>query len=281
VPAVSPSPASASTRLDVVAGPLRFSIAPTLRGRWERAEPLARRSQLEAWTSKRQEVTQRQIVARIRWTQHSLSTLNQAVTSTATSVRVTVSFDRIEIRLPRIRQVWRDNCETAALSMLLGGTPDQRTLQARLPVSAPLNPRSTSRGLVWGDPDQGFVGNARGGGYGVYEGPLLRLARKVGANLTNLSGLPFVQLANTLRSGRPVLSWVTLGPSSSRTWWTTRGHLVRADAAEHAVVLVGWKIGYVVYIDPWDGTRKVEDLPEFAARWRLLGQRAITLGQTP
>jgi len=245
VAATAPPPAAiASARLDVLAGPFHFSIAP----------------------------------AEIRWPRRARATLSSAVQSPeVTRVRIAVGVKRIEIRRPHLRQAWRNNCETAGLSTLLAGRPDQRRLQALLPVSAPLEPRSTPRGLVWGDPEEGFVGNVRAGGYGVYERPLLALAHAVGVDLVNLSGGPFVSLVDAVRSGRPVLAWVTLGASSPRSWRTTQGQVVRADRAEHAVVLVGWEPGLVAYLDPWDGTRKVEDLETFAARWRLLGQRAITL----
>lgn len=276
----SPSTAIASSRLDVLAGPLHFSIAPALRERWAQAKPSDLRWQMRTWMSHRRDARQGALVAEIRWPRRALSTLSSAVQSpVVTRVRIAVGVRRIEIRRPHLRQAWRNNCETASLSMLLGGRPDQRRLQALLPVSAPLEPRSTPRGLVWGNPEEGFVGNVRAGGYGVYERPLLALAHVAGADLVNFSGGPFVRLVDAIRSGRPVLAWVTLGPSSPQSWRTPHGEVVRANRAEHAVLLVGWEPGLVVYLDPWDGTRKVEDLETFAARWRSLGQRAITLRQ--
>jgi len=194
-----------------------------------------------------------------------------------TVVRVPVGVQRVEILRPRLLQVWRNNCETAALSILLGGAPDQRRLQDLLPIASPSRPRTTPQGLLWGDPQQGFVGDVRSGGYGVYERPILALATRVGASVVDLSGVPFVRLVDAVRSGRPVLTWVTLGASSPQTWRTPQGNLVQADRAEHAVVFVGWEAGRVIYLDPWDGTRKSEDLETFAARWRQLGRRAVAL----
>ena len=270
--------AIASSRLEVLAGPLHFSIAPAVRERWAQAPPTALRWQLRTWMSGRESVRQGALVAEIRWPGRALATLGHSVQSpNATRVRIDVGIRQIEIRRPRLRQVWRNNCETAALSMLLGGDPDQRRLQSLLPVAAPREPRSVARGLVWGDPQVGFVGDVRAGGYGVYERPLLALARVVGADVVNLTGRPFVRLVDALRSGRPVLTWVTLGASSPWSWRTPRGRVVPADRAEHAVVLVGWESGRVVYLDPWDGARKIEDLETFDARWRRLGQRAIAL----
>lgn len=273
-----PPSAAASVRLQVLAGPLRFSVAPAVRDRWAQAPRAAQAWQIKTWTSGRESVRQGALSAEIRWPPRSLMTLGRAAQSPGvTSVRVAVGIARIEIRRPHLRQAWRNNCETAALSILLGGEPDQQRLQRLLPVSSPLEPRTAPQGLVWGDPQEGFVGRVQTGGYGVYEVPLLALARRVGAGVDNLSRRPFVRLMDTLRSGRPVLVWVTLGASSPRSWRTPRGRVVRADRAEHAVVLVGWQPGRVVYLDPWDGSRKVQDLATFDARWRALGQRAITL----
>jgi uncharacterized protein YvpB len=282
VTAAWPSGALASAQLDVVAGPLHFSIAPTLREQFARATPADLRSQLRSWMSHRLAARQGPLSAEIRWSRDALATLGSAIQSPATTrVQVAVGITRIEISRPHLRQIWRDNCEAASLSMLLGGTPDQRRLQDLLPISGPLKPRPTRRGLVWGDPEEGFVGNVRQGGYGVYEQPLLRLAHLVGTDLVDLSGSPFVRIVDAIRSGRPVMTWVTLGTSSPRSWRTARGQVIQADAAEHTVLLVGWQAGLVVYLDPWDGTRKVEDLATFAARWKKLGQRAMTLRQAP
>lgn len=280
--ATTSSPALASSRLEVVAGPIHYSIASVTRERWTQAGPSALRWQVEAWMRRRRVARQGRVSASIRWPRSALATISDAVESPrVTRVRVAVGVTRVEIRQPRVRQAWRNNCETAALSMLLGGEPDQERLQSLLPIAAPLAPLSTSRGLVWGDPEQGFVGDVRSGGYGVYERPILRLARTVGANPVDLTGDPFVRLMDSVRDGRPVLVWLTLGRSSSRSWRTPRGRLVHADAAEHAVVVVGWEPGLVVYLDPWDGARKVEDLESFAARWRVIGKRAITVSRAP
>lgn len=82
-------------------------------------------------------------------------------------------------RVPVVRQLLRNNCETAALSMLLaarGVNVHQLTLQRRHPRSGPLDPqrRGAGRLPIWGDPDRGFVGRANGGGtnggFGVYQG---------------------------------------------------------------------------------------------------------------
>lgn len=277
-----PASAAASVRLQVLAGPLHFSVAPAVRDRWAQAAPAAQQWQIKTWTSGRTSVRQGALSAAIRWPPRSLATLGRAAQSPGvTSVRVDVRVTRIEIRRPHLRQAWRNNCETAALSMLLGGKPDQQRLQRLLPVSSPLEARAAAQGVVWGDPQEGFVGRVQAGGYGVYEVPLLALARKSGAAVDNLSRSPFVRLMDALRSGRPVLTWVTLGASSPWSWRTPRGRVVRADRAEHAVVLVGWQPGRVVYLDPWDGSRKVQDIATFDARWRALGQRAITLRLPP
>ena len=189
------------------------------------------------------------------------------------------------IRVPVLKQAFRNNCETAALAMLLraaGENIDQLALQERLASSPPLDPRTRSDcTLEWGDPDAGFVGRANGGGpaggFGVYEGPVRRLAAREGVRLTDLTGRSPARVYDSLLEGRPVMTWIGLTDGPYSTWETREGREIRANFGEHTVVLTGTRAGVVRVNDPLSGTRATWSRTDFELMWNRLGRRALSL----
>lgn len=187
--------------------------------------------------------------------------------------------------VPLYKQVFRNNCETASLSMLLaaaGVRVDQRQLQRELPRSGPLDPIVAADGSwTWGSPDKGFVGRVRGGGtaggFGVYQGPIRSLAARYGVRLHNLSRQSVGAVVAHLRKGRPVMSWIGLSEGPYLRWRTPDGRMIGVNFGEHAVVLTGIKDGIILVNDPLSGTRQRWTISQYEAKWRLLGQRALGL----
>ena len=187
--------------------------------------------------------------------------------------------------VPVVKQVFRNNCETAALSMLLasaGVRVDQRVLQRLLPRSGPLDPIIAPDGVWnWGAPDDGFVGRVRGGGtaggFGVYQGPIRRLAARYDVALLNLTRRDVGDVVERLRAGRPVLAWIGLADGPYRRWRTPAGRLVSVNLGEHTVVLTGIRGSTILVNDPLTGRTLQWSVAEFARRWALLGRRALGL----
>jgi uncharacterized protein YvpB len=211
----------------------------------------------------------------LRWTGHAVDVLLAAVRSATSVVRVPVGIRATHVTLPAVRQVLRDGCESAALSMMLRERVGQRRLQAMLPIAAPLQQEGDGASTVWGDPELGFVGNVAGGGYGVYDRPLLALARRFDPGTTNLTGGSLGRILDALRHGRPIVAWIALGASNPVTWHAPSGRLVAANWAEHAITLTGYGAGVITYNNPWDGRRERFTLPQFLVVWHELGDRAI------
>lgn len=186
-------------------------------------------------------------------------------------------------RLPVVRQALRNNCETAALSMLLavrGKSVDQLDLQRRLSRSQPFDPRIDPGGAtVWGDPALGFVGRPEGGGpaggYGVYERPIRRLARERGVALRDLSRRGAHSVYRSLLSGRPVMAWVGLSDGPFKRWRTLAGKEVTGNFGEHTVLLTGLAGNRVYVNDPLSGRRLQWTRAQFELMWRRLGRRAL------
>lgn len=181
-------------------------------------------------------------------------------------------------RLPAIKQALRNNCETAALSMLLRARRvrvDQVKLQRQLPRSGPLDPR----GGIWGDPQQGFVGRVEGGGpaggYGVYQRPIKRLAKRRGVRLVDMSGPAATAIYRRLLSGRPLMVWVGLADGPYETWRTPAGKRITGNLNEHAVVLTGMSSSGLAVNDPLTGQREQWSRAQFELMWQRLGRRAL------
>jgi uncharacterized protein YvpB len=188
------------------------------------------------------------------------------------------------IRLPIVQQAYRNNCETAALSMLLaaaGVERDQTELQEKITKARPLDPTTNAAGeTVWGDPAAGYVGRVNGGGpgggFGAYEGPVAALASRW-ADPVDLSGRKPGAVYRRLLEGRPVMTWIGLSDGPYETWTSPGGAEVTINFGEHTVVLTGVKGDRVFVNDPIDGVRKVWTKAEFEAKWDLLDRRAISL----
>jgi uncharacterized protein YvpB len=188
------------------------------------------------------------------------------------------------VRLPVVKQALRNNCETAALSMLLAARriwAHQLKLQRQLPRSEPLDPSTDPDGtMVWGDPARGFVGRAGGGGaaggYGVYVPPIKALAARRGVALRDLSRRRPSAIYRALLQGRPVLAWVGLSDGPFKTWRTPDGRRVTGNFGEHTVVLTGVRGQALSVNDPLVGERTTWSKAQFELMWERLGHRALT-----
>lgn len=188
------------------------------------------------------------------------------------------------IDAPVVAQRLRNNCETAALEVLLatvGVRVDQLTLQRQITRSGPLDPQGPSAAPVWGDPDRGYVGRVDGtgpwGGFGVYPTPIRRLAARHGLRLRDVSGAPAAAIYQRLLAGHAVMVWVGLADGPYRTWTSPQGRPVSVNLNEHTVVLNGIRAdGSLELVNVLQGTREVWSQERFEQAWSLMGDRALT-----
>lgn len=205
------------------------------------------------------------------------------------AVQVTRRAVASTIPAPILRQRLRNNCETAALSILMrtvGVSADQVALQQRLPRSGPVDPTGSGPTMRWGDPDRGYVGRPDGGGvaggFGVYPGPIAALARQRGVALENLTGKTVQALYQRLRAGNAVLAWVGLGAGPYGRWTAPTGKTINVNFNEHTVVLHGiTRDGTISVSNPLQGTAERWTQQKFESMWRLLGGRALATTTSP
>jgi len=247
------------------------------RSRWALLPPRLARAHVAAWAHAHLSLVDTSHVwARTSVSHQEVTAILASVRSRTAAVRIRLDVSVVRMRLPAIRQAYRNDCEATALSMMLDGRVGQRRLQSLLPIARPLVPETAANGTeIWGDPERGFVGDVHGGGYGVYEHPLLALARRFQPGSVNLTGSSLARVVDTLRNARPVIAWIAFGSSIPVTWRTPAGMRIRANFAEHTILLVGWRRGRIVYLNPWTGVAGTYTPQAFASVWQILGRRAI------
>lgn len=260
------------TALAVSAGPGRTTISPAERTRIAGSDAVA-----ASWLAKHESIRGSRMTAEVTWDARDARDLAKAAAGTASSVALTPRIDAVDLRLPVIRQAYRNNCETAALSMALRGAHSQRALQVALPQARPLDPDYRSGGMVWGDPNAGFVGRVEGGGFGVFEEPLARLGARYDPGTTVVRASTFDGVLDQVRAGRPVVAWTGLGASAPWTWTTPAGRAINADRSHHTVVLAGVGLEGVTVHDPWTGAASVVSRASLAEGWERLGRRAVAM----
>ena len=191
----------------------------------------------------------------------------------------------VSIRAPTVAQRLRNNCETAALEVLLataGVRVDQMTLQSRLRRSGPPDPAGVDPQRTWGDPAAGYVGRADGtgpaGGFGVYPAPLAELAARWDRKLDPVTGASPAKIYAHLREGHAVEAWVGLDDGPYRSWTTPSGTPIRVNLNEHTIVLTGIREdGALEVVNVLGGTREVWSRARFERGFELLGGRALAV----
>jgi uncharacterized protein YvpB len=133
-------------------------------------------------------------------------------------------------------------CEVAALKMALkykGFGVSEAELMSRLGFSDP----KARDGDMWGDPNVAFVGDPAGTqnstGYGVYWGPIARVANQF-ASAQAFSDWSPSDLAREIAADHPVEIWGTIGRAKPDNWQTPDGQNITAWYGEHTRLVIGF-----------------------------------------
>lgn len=224
--------------------------------------------------------------ARIVYRLNVAAALQTAVALAGSGGRVEVPATPVSARVqaPVIGQRLRNNCESAALAILLatrGVTAEQLELQRQLPRSGPLDPQQRSDTTVWGDPRLGYVGRVDGGGsaggFGVYQGPVRAVAARHGVKLKDITGASVESVRTRLLAGEAVMVWIGLDAGPYGRWRSPEGRPVEVNFNEHTVVLTGARRdGSFDVVNPLEGTAELWSAARLAAAWTLLDRRALS-----
>jgi uncharacterized protein YvpB len=183
------------------------------------------------------------------------------------------------------------SCEAAAASValqFLGLAVTEDQILAKLPYDKTPKSRDAQGGVVWGDPEKGFVGDYNGSylktGYGIYAAPLAGALTGMGITATAGRNLKIESLYQAVAAGQTVVVWVPtrFEHVQVQTWTTPEGKPVKWIEHEHAMVFRGYNraAGTVSLMDVHFGKYQTRTVREFLRGWGYLDNQAIIFGKS-
>ena len=185
--------------------------------------------------------------------------------------------------VPTINQYpdYPTGCESVALTILLryhgiSVTPNDiinKLDKGRIPY--------TKDGVTYGgNPELEFIGDPKTQySYGVYEKPIAKVANTYKPGIINATGSSFDEILKIVKSGRPVLTWTSIGlstPYISTSWiYEPTGETIYWKSGEHAVVIIGYTTDKIIISDPIGGKIKYQSLSLFRERYNYFGKKAL------
>lgn len=183
-------------------------------------------------------------------------------------------------QLPELQR----GCEVTSLAMLLqyeGIAADKLTLAEQI-HKIPFRDAN----YVRGNPYDGFVGDIytfSNSGYGVYHGPVAKLAENyLPGKIKDITGQTVEAVYSMIDSGSP--AWVITNstfaplPDSEFTVWDTNTGKVKISYKEHSVLIVGYDEQSIYINDPL-ATDPYIAVPRkaFEQAWVQMGSQAIAI----
>ncbi|MCM3662790.1 C39 family peptidase [Mesobacillus subterraneus] len=181
-------------------------------------------------------------------------------------------------QLPELQR----GCEVTSLAMLLqyeGIAADKMTLAKQI-HKVPFRDAN----YVRGNPYDGFVGDIytfSKSGYGVYHGPIAKLAENyLPGKIKDITGQTVDAVYSMIDSGSP--AWVITNstfaplPESELTVWDTNTGKVKITYKEHSVLIVGYDEQSIYINDPLaNGPYIAVPRKAFEQAWVQMGSQAI------
>ncbi len=212
-----------------------------------------------------------------------------------------VILENVDLQVPLIKQIYSLSCEVASLEMALkyhGVETNQDLLMEELGISAPLKIQKQGSKIVWGDPDEGFVGDVKGWftgknegveslelatGWGVNNGPIASIAKEYLPNSYEVDNGNITDIKEALSAGNPVLWWHVRPDSfaGSITIYTQSGE-AKEFRQMHVGVITGYKTvnGVTNYTinDPYFEELVLTE-SELLDQWQLQDYQLVVVGK--
>lgn len=190
------------------------------------------------------------------------------------------SISKLEV--PVYLQKYALSCEAASLRMLLayrGINVSEKELLSHIG-----NDATPHQGSIWGNPYVGFVGSVNGkqmvNGYGVYWGPIARVANKYRYAIS-FEEWNIKKLTEALSKSQPVIIWGYVKNGQPTYWHTPGGDKIYAVPDEHTVIAVGFvgaanNPSHIIINDPLVGqvywSREI-----FDKKWDAFGRSGVVV----
>ncbi|MBO0959838.1 C39 family peptidase [Neobacillus sp. MM2021_6] len=191
--------------------------------------------------------------------------------------------DQLVLDVPLLNQMdspkLYNGCEVTSLAMILnyhGVTVTKNELAQKINTV----PFTYGNGKK-GNPHAGFVGDmANGPGLGVYNEPVLKLAKKyVGDKAVNLTNHSFEEIVKKVGQGLPVwiITTTSFAPVSVFQTWDTPQGKIDITFSEHSVAITGYDENYIYVNDPYGEKNKKVNRENFIKAWEQMGKQAIVI----
>ncbi|MEI6728530.1 MAG: C39 family peptidase [bacterium] len=234
------------------------------------------------------------------------SSLNSSLASSSSSSQQQSSIPTIKeilpasaiLDIPLVKQIYNLSCEAATLQMALryyGIESSQDQLLADFGISQPMVMQSVNDKIIWGDPDESFVGDVRGmftgtkngvtslrfgTGLGINNGPVAKTARKFKPASQEIDGATIDQVKLALVNKNPVMMWHRRDDSHQESMevYTRSGKRVIFQQY-HVNLVTGYKTntdGAVTFIlnDPYYGRLELSET-DFIRWWSRYDKQIV------
>lgn len=163
---------------------------------------------------------------------------------TGYSSQFTTVYEVRKLGVPYFRQAHALSCEAASLRMALayyGVSTNDDEILGRIGYNP--QPRDLATN-TWQDPNVEFVGDVNGKlnvtGWGVYAGPVARVARSFGRSADVIYSPSSASVASAIHAGRPVVMWGVMGLTAvDDSWNTASSGVVHAAKNQHVRLVYG------------------------------------------
>lgn len=193
-------------------------------------------------------------------------------------------FFDVVLKVPFHKQEHALSCEVAALKMALGfyGIAVAESDLIRDLKFDTKDPRNEYN--IWGDPDEGFVGDIDGKvpneGYGVYEQPVMDLALQY-REAKKMEKPQLADVLSEVNNGHPVIVWGSISDGKDISWLTPEGKYIKAVYGEHTRLIIGFSgtpenPKYILLLDPIYG-KVIMSKNRFLTNWALLDNKAVVI----
>ncbi len=191
---------------------------------------------------------------------------------------------KVILDIDLIKQIYPLSCEVASLQMALSYYDINKTqddLLEELGISEPFTKQIAEDRVIWGNPDEAFVGDVKGWftgkgdngeesildgtGWGVNNGPIAQLAKKYRPDSEEIDGGSLNQIKQALNDDYPVIWWHVRDDAFKENieYQTLDGQNYNIFQ-HHANLLIGYEVnieGKIEYIfnDPYFDEFRLEE----------------------
>ena len=174
-----------------------------------------------------------------------------------------------------------NGCESVALYLMLKyhnvDITVENIVEKLKKGDAPFRKNGT---LYSGDPEVEFVGDPRlKSGYGVYEGPILDVAKTFKSGIKNITGSSLNDVLSIVSKGLPVQVWASINLRNTyicAKWQSTStDRIVEWKCGLHSLVIIGYTYNKIITSDPYTGSIEYYSKTQFEKMYNTYGKRAI------